>query len=80
MFSSLLGLAVRRILPWRVYNRFDFVKSPEYICGEIFLENLSLGNDVVKDHDKLIQSSPERFDLPSLCIHHLFKNVFRHII
>jgi hypothetical protein len=42
-----------------VYNQFDFVKSPEYICGEIFVENLSLGNDVVKVHDKLIERSPE---------------------
>lgn len=63
-----------------VYNQFDFVKSPEYVCGQIFLENLSLGNDVVKDHDKLIESSPERADLPSLCIRHLLKNVFRRII
>jgi hypothetical protein len=28
----------------------------------------------------LIESRRERADLPSLCIHHLFKNVFRHII
>jgi hypothetical protein len=42
-----------------VYNQFDFVKSPEYTCGEILVENLSLGNDVVKVHDKLIESGPE---------------------
>ncbi len=80
MFSSLLGLAIRRILPWVFIIGLILSKVLSMYVGRFFLENLSLGSDVVKDHDKLIESSPERADLPSLCIRHLLKNVFRRII